>query len=55
MRELTPYTFREGNVTLRLTASQYRSLKALMIDSIQQGRNPVSRLKGFGPEPPEDK
>jgi len=39
----TPYYFKEGGLTIWLTASQYQSLKKDM---------PVDRLAGFGPAPP---
>jgi hypothetical protein len=47
----TPYFFKEGNATIWLTAKQYNNLKALMIQSIQDGKNPASRLNSFGPPP----
>ena len=51
MKQSTPYFFREGKATIWLTAGQYRNLKAAMLQSVQDGRNPASRMEGFGPEP----
>ena len=47
----TPYYFKEGKSTLWLTAGEYNRLKAIMIKSVKDGRNPASRLEGFGPAP----
>ena len=47
----TPYYFKEGKATLWLTADEYTELKELMIQSVKDGRNPASRLEGFGPAP----
>ena len=38
----TPYFFKEGSMTIWLTAKQYQSLKNMM---------PADRLAGFGPAP----
>ena len=51
MKRSTPYYFREGKATIWLTASQYTTLKALMAESVKDGRNPASRMEGFGPPP----
>lgn len=53
VKRSTPYYFREGKATIWLTAGQYTRLKALMAESVKDGRNPASRMKGFGP-PPRD-
>ena len=47
----TPYFFKEGRVTLWLTADQYTSLRSAMIQSIEDGKAPASRLEGLGPAP----
>ena len=47
----TPFYFKENNATIWLTASQYNNLKDAMTESVKDGRNPASRLKGFGPAP----
>jgi hypothetical protein len=51
MKRSTPYFFKEGNATIWLTAQQYKNLKARMIQSVRDGKNPASRLNGFGPPP----
>jgi hypothetical protein len=47
-----PYYFKEGGLTLRLTAQQYLSLKQQFLDLAEAG-SPVAaaRLQGFGPPP----
>jgi len=54
MKRSTPYFFKENNATIWLTANEYNNLKAAMIQSIQDGKNPASRLNGFGPPPTLD-
>ena len=51
MKRSTPYYFREGKATIWLTAGEYIRLKALMAESVRDGRNPASRMEGFGPPP----
>ena len=41
----TPYYFKEGSLTIWLTAREYRSLR---------GKMPADRLAGFGPPPPPE-
>ena len=41
-KKKTPYFFKEGSLTIWLTAKQYQSLKNKM---------PADRLAGFGPAP----
>ena len=55
MKRSTPYFFCEPSTggVLWLTAGEYRNLKAAMLQSVQDGRNPASRMEGFGPEPVE--
>ena len=50
-KQSTPYYFKEGEATLWLTAGEYTRLKAAMLQSVKEGRNPASRMDGFGPAP----
>ena len=52
MKRSMLYYFKEGGLTLRLTAQQYKSLKQQFLDLAEAG-SPVAaaRLSGFGPPP----